>query len=134
MPRVLRLILPCLLLLALPAGAQAAGWLPPTGALNGTHATISKPRVAVDDAGNVYAAWLEGSLLEVSKRPVGGVFEQPQTIDPGGATFTPTDADIGVDGAGNAVLVWRATNSAGASAMSQARRAAAASARRAASA
>jgi PKD repeat protein len=126
-PRVLCLIAG-LLVLAVPSGAQAAAWLPPTGALNGTHASISQPRVAVDDAGNVYAAWLEGSLLVVSKRPVGGVFEQPQTIDPGGSTLEPSDLDIGVDGAGNAVLVWRVTEVSGPSGLFQALRPASASA------
>jgi hypothetical protein len=126
-PRVLCLIA-AFLLLAVPSSAQAAGWLPPTGALNGTHAGLQDPKVAVDDAGNVYAAWLEGSLLEVSKRPVGGVFETPQTIAPGNVNFTPTDVDIGVDGAGNAVLVWRESNSGGASAARQALRPAAGSA------
>ena len=114
-----------LLALAVAASAQGAGWLPLTPALNGTHASIMKPRVVVDDAGNVYAAWLEGSLLEVSKRPVGGVFEKPQTIDPT-APATPSDVDIGVDGAGNAVLIWRGQASSGAQGIFQARRAAAA--------
>src|SRR2546423_11821934 len=88
-----------------PAAAGAAGWLPMTSALNGTGAQIRHPAVAVDDVGNVYAAWTEGSLMEVSKRPVGGVFEMPQTLDPT-SNFPSSSPDIAVDGAGNAIVVW----------------------------
>ncbi len=84
-----------------------------TTALNGTGGHIGAPRVAVDDAGNAYAAWTEGPSLEVSKRPVGGVFETPQTLDTGSGV-TASVPDIGVDGAGNAVVVWRHVTSAGA--------------------
>src|SRR4051812_49975274 len=87
---------------AAPSAVSAAGWEPMTPALNGTGGQIFHPSVAVDDVGNVYAAWIEGGLMEVSKRPVGGVFETPQTLDP---TFNASsNPDIGVDGAGNAVV------------------------------
>src|SRR4051794_22616305 len=115
-PRFSRLILPCLLALAaglLPAAsAGAAGWLPMTTALNGTNGSIGTPRVAVDDVGNAYAVWTEGNFVEASKRPVGGTFETPQTID-NGATGKADVPDIGVDGAGNAAIVWRAHAAAG---------------------
>src|SRR3954454_13098914 len=77
-----------------------------TTALNGKNGSSGSPRVAVDDAGNAYAVWTEGNFVEASKRPVGGAFETPQTIDNGtnGKADVP---DIGVDGAGNAVIVWR---------------------------
>jgi hypothetical protein len=83
--------------------------------------------VAVDDAGNVYATWTEGNFVEASKRPVGGVFETPQTIDTAtnGAANVP---DIGVDAAGNAVVVWRAHNGSGGTLVMLARRAAGAGA------
>src|SRR4051812_31900817 len=130
-PRFSRLILPCLLALAaglLPAAdAGAAAWLPMTTALNGTNGSIGTPRVAVDDAGNAYAAWTEGGFVEVSKRPVGGSFETPQTIDTA-ATGAADVPDIGVDGAGNAVVVWRTHNSSGTPIIMLARRAAGASA------
>lgn len=107
MPRPLRLpLLTVAVLLAFGGGsALAAGWVAQTGALNGTHAAISESRVAVDGAGNLYAAWLEGNQLEVAKRTVGGGFEQPQTINTGGST--PETLDIGVDGLGNALLLWQ---------------------------
>jgi hypothetical protein len=115
-PRVLRLLFPCAFAIAFaliaPAGAGAAGWLPITTALNGTNGAIGTPRVAVDDAGDAYAVWAEGSFIEVSKRPVGGTFETPQTID-NGANGKADVADIGVDGAGNAVVVWRTHNNSG---------------------
>jgi hypothetical protein len=106
-----------------PGAASAAGWLPISPAAKGNAGnSVSFPKVAVDDAGNVYAAWIENTFLEVSKRPVGGVFEQPQTLDSGVAA---ANADIAVDGAGNAVVVWRA--SAFTPTVKQARRAAGAS-------
>src|SRR3954467_5393271 len=75
-----------------------------TPALNGTGGPISHPRVAVDDAGNVYAAWIEGGRMEVSKRPVGGVFETPHTLDSN--VTVSSNPDIGVDPDGDAVVVW----------------------------
>jgi PKD repeat protein len=104
--------------------SRAAGWLPLTPATDGT-SSVTSPRVAVDDAGNVYAAWIQNGTMEVSKRPVGGVFETPQALDAG---VTATSLDIGVDGAGNAVVVWRATPSIGGPKIRQARRAAGAAA------
>src|SRR4051794_3634514 len=83
-----------------------------TTALNGTNGSIGTPRVAVDDAGNTYAVWTEGNFIEASKRPVGGAFETPQTID-NGANGRADVPDIGVDGAGNAVIVWRGHAAAG---------------------
>src|SRR4051812_50015650 len=90
-----------------------------TTALNGTNGTIGTPRVAVDDAGNTYAVWTEGNFVEASKRPVGGSFETPQTIDTG-ATGKADVPDIGVDGAGNAVIVWRTHAASGGAAPPQA--------------
>jgi hypothetical protein len=129
-PRPVRVALGCIAAFALsalvPVGAWAIGWEPLTPALNGTGAAIGQPSVAVDDAGNVYAAWTEGGLMEVSKRPVGGVLEQPQTLD--ASDKTSHAADIGVDGAGNAVVVWVETVNADTHVIRQARRAASASA------
>ncbi|MEA2469423.1 MAG: hypothetical protein QOE38_421, partial [Thermoleophilaceae bacterium] len=128
MPRLLRPIVACALASALAltvaASASAAGWLPLSPALNGSGSTVRTPKVAVDDAGNVYAVWTEGSTLEVSKRPVGGVFETPQALDPTPTTTTSQQPDIGVDGAGNAVAVWMEVDSAGAHVIREARRAA----------
>jgi hypothetical protein len=108
-PRLLRPIVACAVASALAltgaASAMAAGWLAPVEALNGTGGTISQPRVAVDAAGNVYAAWIEGRFMEVSRRPVGGSFETPQTLDPGENVIS-SNPDIAVDGPGNAVVVW----------------------------
>lgn len=96
-----------LLLLALLAAppAHAAGWLPLEPATSAGDGTPTNPRVAVDDAGNVYAVWLLGTEVQASKRPVGGTFEPPQSLDRGVTAATP---DIAVDGAGNAVAVWQA--------------------------
>jgi hypothetical protein len=117
----------CLLGSIAAADSHAAGWLPLAPALNGSGNAVAHPRVAVDDAGNVYAAWIEGSLLEVSKRPVGGAFETPQTLDPTPTTTIASNPDIAVDGTGNAVVVWTSVDGAGAHSIRQARRSAGAS-------
>jgi PKD domain len=128
-PRTVRVALGCIAALALfaaaPSGAGAEGWEPTVFALNGTGNAISHPSVAVDDAGNVYAAWIEGGLMEVSKRPVGGAFEQPQTLDP--SVTASSNPDIGVDWAGNAVVVWTETVNVDTHTIRQATRAAGAS-------
>ena len=128
MPRFARLIfvwaIASAIVLAVAASASAAGWLPPSPALNASGGTVRTPRVAVDDAGDVFAIWTEGAQVEVSERPVGGAFETPQTLGPALASTTASHPDIGVDGAGNAVAVWTEVDSGGAHAIEQARRAA----------
>ena len=79
-----RLIIACALasvfVLSAAASAMAAGWLAPVAAPKANAANVvGSPRVAVDDAGNVYATWIESGFLEASKRPVGGAWETPQT-------------------------------------------------------
>src|SRR5206468_4301332 len=94
-------------------GAQGAAWLPPVF-VNG--AGFGPPSLAVDDKGDVFAAWVApGDELALTKRPVGGAFETPQIIHVN--TFEP---QIGVDGAGNAVVVW--TSTAGGGSLQQSRR------------
>jgi hypothetical protein len=107
-----------------PGSALGAGWLPISPAPPASGGTIATPKVAVDDAGDVFAVWIEGGRLEVAKRPVGGAFETPQTLDPAPASTTASHPGIGVDGAGNAVAVWTEVDSAGAHVIKEARRAA----------
>jgi PKD repeat protein len=127
-PRLVRLIFACALasaiVLSAAASAMAAGWLPLSPAVNASGGTIRTPRVAVDDAGDVFAVWVEGGTVVTAKRPVGGAFETPQTLGPAAATTSVSNPDIGVDGAGNAVAVWTETNGAGAHVIMDARRAA----------
>jgi hypothetical protein len=104
--------------------AQAAAWLPVSPAVNASGGTVRTPRVAVDDAGDVFAVWTEGGSVVAAKRPVGGVFEAPQTLGPAVATTSASHPDIGVDGAGNVVAVWAEVDSAGAHVIRDARRAA----------
>ena len=103
-----------LLLVAAPA-ARGAGWRPPMyiGGLG-----TSPPTIAVDDRGDVFATWpASGTQLAVVKWPAGGTPETPQLI----STTSPFEPQIGVDGAGNAVLVW--TSQDNISSLMQARRA-----------
>ncbi|MEA2207315.1 MAG: hypothetical protein QOE77_4091, partial [Blastocatellia bacterium] len=99
-------------LMALFAGgddARAAGWLP---AVNVTpaSATYSSPRLAMDDRGDLFATWVDtdgasAGHVQVSKRPVGGSWEDPETLDAKvDADFAAPD--IAVDAAGNAVVVY----------------------------
>jgi hypothetical protein len=91
--------------------AHAAGWLAPVNATPAA-GTFSEPRVAIDDRGDIFAAWLVPTgdfaptvRVQVSKRPLGGEWELPQTLDQPSMAGAESP-DIGVDGAGNAVVVW----------------------------
>jgi hypothetical protein len=101
-----------------PGAAGAAGWLRPHYVGGSGFGPMS---LAVDDRGNTFMAWVgPGDELAIAKRPVGGNFETPQIIHVN--AFEP---QIGVDGAGNALVVW--TSEADGGSVQQARRAANAS-------
>jgi PKD repeat protein len=86
--------------------AQAAAWLPPVLVSDAGIGPNSAPQVAVDDRGDTFMAWrAAGGGVIVTKRPSGGlVFESRQPLDSGGPNAL--DLRLGVDGAGNAVVVW----------------------------
>ncbi|HKG01887.1 MAG TPA: PKD domain-containing protein [Conexibacter sp.] len=104
---VLVMAVACLALLAGPAIAGAAGWLPatpPATAANGPSGAV----VAIDPAGDAIAAWTgdDGNGVQsliVATRPAGGPWSTP----------APFASDVGVDApavtmdaAGNATVVW----------------------------
>jgi hypothetical protein len=105
---VLGIAVACLaLLLAGPATAGAAGWLPatpPRTAANGPSGAV----VAVDSAGDAIAAWTDDDgngtqSLIVAMRPAGGPWSAPAPV----ASDVGVDAPaVTIDGDGNATVVW----------------------------
>ena len=65
------------------------------------------PKIAIDEAGNAFAVWLQsdGSRIDVrASRFVGGAWTAPTTIESGdGNARTPA---LAVDASGNALAVW----------------------------
>ena len=94
------------LLLAAPASA-APSWLAP--GLSGAEAptTQSTGRIALGANGTAVAAWAQASggttVLQVSRRAPGGGFSAPLTV---GGTTGAADVRVGVDGAGNATVLF----------------------------
>jgi PKD domain len=104
---VLVMAVACLALLAGPAAAGAAGWLPaapPATAANGPSGAV----VAVHPAGDAIAAWTgDGGRgtqsLVVATRPAGGPWSTPAPL----ASDVGVDAPaVTMDAAGNATVVW----------------------------
>jgi PKD domain-containing protein len=114
------------LLLAVAPGARAAAWLPPTD-LSAPQSTVPcgtfcvQPGaggvdVAVDAAGNAVAAWtrrddLNNQVVQAAFRPAGGSFGPPVDLGTTSGGYFVTDldgplADVAMDGAGNATVVW----------------------------
>src|SRR4051794_34295592 len=109
-------LLALIALLLLAPAARGAAWRPPMyiGGLGTT-----PPTIPVDARGDVFATWKSSSTeLAVVKWPAGGAPETPQLI----STMDPFEPQIGVDGAGNAILVWTSLDNG--SSLKQARRAA----------
>jgi PKD repeat protein len=97
----------CLVLLAGPAAAGAAGWLPatpPSTVANGPSGAV----VALDPAGDAIAAWTDDDgvgtqSLIVATRPAGGPWSTPAPV----ANDVGVDAPaVTMDAAGNATVVW----------------------------
>lgn len=93
-----------------PAPARVEAALRPAGAGFGMPVALSnpalesaKPRLAVDDGGNVIAAWLENGFVSFAVRPPGGSFGAAQTIAGSGPGTTELDLAIG---GGTAVAGW----------------------------
>ena len=101
--------------LALAANAYAAPtWLPPED-IAGPTQSITFPEISVNSAGDAVVIWPRDvgsdNVIEVLERPAGGEWSEPEVIsDPG--EEEPADVHIGLDAAGNAVAVWRASDGA----------------------
>ena len=94
------------LLLAAPASA-APSWLAPGLSGAETPTTQSTGRIALGANGTAVAAWAQASggttVLQVSRRAPGGGFSAPLTV---GGTTGAADVRVGVDGAGNATVLF----------------------------
>ncbi len=68
----------------------------------------ARPVLAADPAGNAVAAWLQSDGANVrvraAFRPAGGSFGPATTLSAAGQSAT--DADVAMDAAGNAIVVW----------------------------
>jgi hypothetical protein len=102
MTRPLLIALAALGLIAVPARAAAAGWLPATTIAGAT----SSATVAVDAAGDTFIAYVntETHQVELIERPAGGSVGAPQTLSSG--ELLATAPSIAVDAAGDVVVAW----------------------------
>ena len=110
LPRLLgAATLPCLLcaLLATPAGATPA-WLTPLPLSTPGH-NAEAPQLALDGAGNAIAVWSRSNgtntIIQTATRPVGGPWQAPLELSIAGQNAS--EPQLAVDGAGDAVAVWR---------------------------
>jgi len=107
-----RLVVVCACSAAALVGASSAfatpAWLAPVD-LSAAGQNAAAPQVAIDGAGDVTAIWDRSdgsnSIVQAAVRPAGGGFSAPVDLSAAGR-----DADleqVAVDGAGDAVAVWR---------------------------
>jgi len=89
-----------------------SAWRPAANLMPVPAAGVRSPRVNVDGAGNAVAAWVQVlngvTIVRASRYVSGGAWTAPQTIS------SPTESVddgvvLGVDNAGNAVVVWTGT-------------------------
>jgi uncharacterized protein YheU (UPF0270 family) len=107
-----------LLALAAPASAQAVWSAPVTLSAGGQPASF--PHVAVDQSGNAVFVWERRDAttdcggsgcfrIQARVRSAAGALSAVQTLSPAGANAT--SSQVAVDSSGNAVFVWRRTDS-----------------------
>ena len=103
----------CCLVLGGGAGSAwaAPAWLAPQDlSAAGQHAY--DPQVAVDGQGNAIAVWQRfdgtSSIVQAAVLAVGGSFGAPQDVSAAGQHAY--DPQVAVDGRGNAIAVWSASN------------------------
>lgn len=98
------LILVAMLMSAIPAVAAPAWQQPELVAADGLI-----PAVAVDDAGNSYAAWSTMTELRFAWRPAGGGWQPSELVSSAPAVDSQVAAgpQMGVDAAGNVTIAWR---------------------------
>lgn len=94
--------------LAAPAAASAAGWLAPVN-VSGTVTGGMNAQVASNARGDTIVGWQHGNgaavTVQASLRSAGGTFSPPVTVAAAGETAAYPR--VGIDDAGNAVVVWR---------------------------
>ena len=86
-------------------------WLAPQD-LSAAGQTAYDPQVAVDGRGNAIAVWqrFDGTnfIVQAAVRAAGGSFGAPQDLSAAGQTAY--DPQVAVDGRGNAIAVWSASD------------------------
>jgi hypothetical protein len=79
--------------------------------VNDDAGVASSPDIAVDGAGNAYAAWTDGrngdADIYSAYRLAGGAWGASVKVNDDAGTASQDDPAIAVDGAGNAYVVWR---------------------------
>jgi hypothetical protein len=95
------------------AVALAAGnghqWRLPAESLQ-VAAPLSDPRIAVDDAGNATAAWIDNSAIVAKSRPSGGNWDAaPVPLDPGVDQPPAQSPLVAAAPDGEVVAVWQTT-------------------------
>ena len=92
-----------LLILALPQSAAAAPtWLPPKNlSVSGNGGDLN---VAVDAAGDAFAAWTRSGTVQAAQRPAGGTWSAAQDLSSN--CFGAHSVRLAVNAAGRAVVVW----------------------------
>jgi PKD domain len=99
--------------LALAGGASAAPtWLAPKDISDPTQ-SITFPEVAVNAAGNAVAIWPRDTgsetIIEAIERPAGDDWSEPVVLSDPTEEDEPSNVNIALDAAGNAVAVWSAS-------------------------
>jgi hypothetical protein len=93
------------------ASARVAGgtWLPPERVSAPTAAATWNPKPAVDAAGNAAVAYLDGTSMVVTMRPVGGSWSPPVVVSDHQAAYYPA---LAMSGAGDLLAAWLTLDSA----------------------
>jgi hypothetical protein len=93
-----------------PAGGS---WQLPALDLSASGQSAMDPQVALDAAGNAVAVWQRpngaNSIVQAAARPVSGSWQLP-ALDLSAPGQSASNPHVGLDGAGNAVAVWRRSN------------------------
>lgn len=102
-----------LLILALPSSSVAAPtWLEAEDL--SAAGSAGGPKVALDAAGDAVTVWNQSaggySIVQATVRPAGGLWSPPESLSAAGQNAY--EQQVAVDGAGNAVAVWRRWNGA----------------------
>jgi hypothetical protein len=99
------------MLLGAGSALAAPGWFSPVNlsAAGKDPAPDASPQVAVNQAGDAVAVWLQqgpnSSIVQVAVRPAGGSFGAP--VDLSAAGQSAYEPQVAVDAAGQAVVVWQ---------------------------
>ncbi|MBE3047526.1 hypothetical protein IMZ48_34435 [Candidatus Bathyarchaeota archaeon] len=83
---------------------SGTGWGTPTEVNVGSSGFAGYPSVVCDSSGNAFVAWIQYSSIVSSRYLIGQGWEPPEMVSANSYNAQPPS--IGVDGVGNAVVVW----------------------------